>query len=122
MKALVVRQPWAGLIAAGRKTIELRTWKTSYRGTLAICAGANCDPRGAKWCIDEPRGRVVAVVELAGCEVVDDSAEQAACFKPSAFAPVVYGWKFASVLALRDPPKIIGKQGLFTLPEGLVLR
>lgn len=40
-RALSVRQPWASLIAAGRKSIEIRTWRTDYRGPLAIhAAGA----------------------------------------------------------------------------------
>jgi len=39
MKALTIRQPWASLIAAGVKTIETRSWSTSYRGPLAIHAG-----------------------------------------------------------------------------------
>ena len=37
MKALSVRQPWAGLIAAGLKTIEVRPRPTHYRGDLLIC-------------------------------------------------------------------------------------
>lgn len=40
MKALTIRQPWASLIALGVKTIETRSWKTDYRGPLAIHAGA----------------------------------------------------------------------------------
>ena len=36
MKALSIRQPWAELILQGRKTIELRTWKTCYRGLLPL--------------------------------------------------------------------------------------
>lgn len=38
MYALTIRQPWAQLIAAGIKQWENRTWKTSYRGPLAIHA------------------------------------------------------------------------------------
>lgn len=43
MKALTVRQPWASLIACGAKTIETRSWRTSYRGWLAIHAGKTID-------------------------------------------------------------------------------
>ena len=43
MKALTVRQPWASLIAAGVKTIETRSWATSFRGPLAIHAGKRWD-------------------------------------------------------------------------------
>lgn len=38
MKALTVWQPWASLVALGVKTIETRSWSTSYRGPLAIHA------------------------------------------------------------------------------------
>jgi hypothetical protein len=38
MKALSVRQPWAGLIVAGVKDVENRCWRTSHRGPLLIHA------------------------------------------------------------------------------------
>jgi len=47
VKALSVRQPWAELIAQGRKTLELRSWRTDYRGPLLICSGAAWHPEGA---------------------------------------------------------------------------
>jgi len=41
MKAVAVRQPWAGLIACGEKLLEHRSWRTAHRGGLLICAGAS---------------------------------------------------------------------------------
>jgi hypothetical protein len=38
MKAITLWQPWASLIATGAKKIETRSWKTNYRGPLAIHA------------------------------------------------------------------------------------
>lgn len=38
MKALCVKQPWAELIACGRKNWEMRTWSTNYRGPILILA------------------------------------------------------------------------------------
>ncbi len=38
MKCLSVKQPFAELIISGRKTIEIRNWKTNYRGELLIHA------------------------------------------------------------------------------------
>ena len=32
MKAITVIQPWATLLASGRKRIETRSWRTNYRG------------------------------------------------------------------------------------------
>jgi hypothetical protein len=34
MKALSFRQPWAELVLQGRKTMDLRTYTTHYRGPL----------------------------------------------------------------------------------------
>jgi hypothetical protein len=38
MKAISLWQPWASAIALGAKTIETRSWATSYRGPLLIHA------------------------------------------------------------------------------------
>jgi len=43
MKALTVCQPYAHLIAIGEKRVENRTWRTNYRGPLAIHAGKSRD-------------------------------------------------------------------------------
>ena len=57
MKALSVKQPWANMIASGEKTIETRTWMTSYRGQVLIVSSKQ--PR------IKPAGCAVAVVTLA---------------------------------------------------------
>ena len=38
MKVLSLIEPWATLIKEGKKVIETRSWKTSYRGELYIHA------------------------------------------------------------------------------------
>jgi hypothetical protein len=47
MRALTVSQPWAWAIIHGGKTIENRTRLWSYRGPLAVHAGARWSDRGA---------------------------------------------------------------------------
>jgi ASCH domain len=37
--ALSIKQPWAELILLGRKTIEVRSWSTNFRGLLALHTG-----------------------------------------------------------------------------------
>ncbi len=51
MKALTLTQPWASLVAIGAKRIETRSWKTAYRGPLAIHAakGFPKDARRLVW-------------------------------------------------------------------------
>ncbi len=88
MKVITLTQPWATLVAIGAKRIETRSWATSYRGPLAIHAGAGLGPVGGaqglmELCRSEPfrsvllaagflgtpdlpRGAIVAVCELVG--------------------------------------------------------
>jgi activating signal cointegrator 1 len=48
VKILTLTQPWASLVALGAKHIETRSWSTSYRGPIAIHAGAGLGPFGTK--------------------------------------------------------------------------
>jgi ASCH domain len=43
MKCLSLKQPFADLLAHGEKTIELRKWKTSFRGEFLIHASKTID-------------------------------------------------------------------------------
>jgi hypothetical protein len=62
VKALSVRSPWAGLIASGVKTLEVRSKRTHFRGELLICQSAG--------------GGAVAIVEVVDCRpfCLDDVA------------------------------------------------
>jgi hypothetical protein len=44
MKALSLWEPWASLVRFGVKTIETRSWSTTYRGPIAI-ASAKTKPK-----------------------------------------------------------------------------
>jgi activating signal cointegrator 1 len=46
VRALSLWQPWASLVACGRKTIETRSWRTGYRGPLAIHASQRPPRKG----------------------------------------------------------------------------
>lgn len=39
IRGLTLTQPWASLVAHGFKAIETRSWRTPYRGPLAVHAG-----------------------------------------------------------------------------------
>lgn len=43
MKAITLWQPWATAVARGSKRMETRSWRTSYKGPLAIHAAKRCD-------------------------------------------------------------------------------
>jgi hypothetical protein len=71
MRALSLWQPWASLIADGRKKIETRHWEMTWRGPLAIHAAKKVD-RCA--CVTFgfnpdtiPRGAVLCTVLVVAC-------------------------------------------------------
>ncbi len=112
IRALSVRQPWASMIAEGRKTIEVRTWLTHYRGPLAIVAGLARDRDGIALhgFADAPRGVLIAVAELVDVRPMTEDDEEAACVACSDDA---YAWVLRNVSALVPPPPCRGAQGLF---------
>jgi hypothetical protein len=79
MKVLSVRQPYAWAILSAGKLTENRSWRTTYRGPLAIHASLRPDPEGRAFMAalgidvpeDLPRGVILGSVVLV--DVVDDS-------------------------------------------------
>jgi len=109
IKALSVRQPWADEIAEGRKTIETRTWTTSYRGPLLICSTKKPALSAA--------GMALAVAELVGVRPLELSDRQAAGFASMAdcLAPDLLAWVLEDVMPI-DPFAVSGRQRLFDVP------
>ena len=99
MKALTIRQPWAGLIIDGLKFLENRARATQYRGPLLIHAGLvpHTSP-AAEWA---PRSRHTDEygVLLGTVELIE-------CFEnyPSSWAvPGMSHWILADPRPLRRP-------------------
>lgn len=142
MKALTIWQPWASLIACGAKTIETRSWSTSYRGPLAIHAAKRVVspkdwPDGARAALTEragtsavglvDRGVVVAtcvlvdVVEIEPDQlawgVIADGRAQTWNVDPERdfgdFTPGRFAWLLAEVERIHRPPAAVGRQGLW---------
>lgn len=60
MPALSITEPWATLMAIGVKRIETRSWRTAYRGPIALHAAKKFT--GAEWeltCTDSPINRAL---------------------------------------------------------------
>ena len=66
MKALTVSQPYASMIADGKKFVENRSLDTNYRGPLAIHAGKGSSYMTAKQIRESsmPFGCVIATCSL----------------------------------------------------------
>jgi hypothetical protein len=103
VKALSVRPPFAQLIAAGVKTLELRSRPTSHRGELLICA-------------TKPEGRALAVATVTGCRPFTPADERAA---QSDFEPGLWAWELADARRIQ-PFAVKGKLGLFNVPDHLI--
>lgn len=121
VRLLTVRQPWASLIASGRKTIEVRTWHTSYRGPLVILAGRGRDdvadhpvPK------DAPSGVLVAVVMLLDVRAWEPGDEGAACVRPDDHAGL-FSWVLWSARPV-SPVAMRGSLGLTRLKPARELR
>ena len=110
--AISIKQPWAALIVAGLKTVEVRTWPTRRRGRVLIHAGKLADDRPEAWDrITTPdlmeatrlRGGIVGVGEVEACRTYETAEAFAAdagrhLNAPDWFAPPrLYGFVFREV-------------------------
>jgi hypothetical protein len=101
MKAISIKQPWANLIASGKKTIETRQWPTEYRGPLLIVSSRA--PNIA------PAGYALAIAELVECRPMTKSDEPAAC---CACYPGAFSWVMRDIRKIGIFP-VRGKLGLY---------
>ena len=103
MKAISLHQPWATWIAEGEKTIETRTWPTSYRGDLLIVS-----TKKPKF-FDYPLGQALCVVAVVGCRemtVMDEKAAMCRWTYPR------YAWLLENIRPIKPFP-VKGSQGFY---------
>lgn len=121
MQAITLHQPWASLIAAGKKQYETRSWSTNYRGPIAIHAGKKLhEDENLISLVEFPKfpmvlGAIVAIAELTDCILMDEKF----ILKQSSFEQFLglwevgrYAWKLENVRAI-EPIAASGKQGLW---------
>jgi hypothetical protein len=112
--ALSLKQPWANLIRDGCKTIETRTWSTSFRGELLLCA--------SKMPQIEPCGCAVCLVEVIDCRPMRRQDWRAACIAPTLCwkgeprrpARPVFGWHLTNIRPV-PPIPVRGRLQIFTV-------
>lgn len=107
--ALSVKQPWAALLVAGVKTVEVRTWATRTRGRVFIHAAKGIDPRPEGWAfVNTPelkalasfRGGIIGSADVTDCVRYRTAGAFAAAAEfhrnsPDWFAPGgLYGFVF----------------------------
>ncbi|MED0736248.1 ASCH domain-containing protein [Aneurinibacillus thermoaerophilus] len=140
MKVITIIQPWATLIAIGKKGFETRSWATKHRGPLAIHAGKKIDKDAcrhkrfrevlAKHGYDEktlPTGVIVATCRLADCHrVIMDfgfSAKLEGGYRVTDneylfgdYSQGRYAWRLRDVSSLSEPIPAKGQLSLWEHP------
>lgn len=135
MKALSIKQPHAERIAAGVKRIENRSWRTNFRGQLAIHVSARrssrdtlhlCAGHGLE--ADElTYSAIIAVVDVVDCVTLDElhsRRRQRALFPEleelemsDALGP--WCWLLENVRRFDKPIPIVGGLSLWNVPESI---
>lgn len=110
VKAISLKQPWANLIADGKKTIETRKWATKYRGDLVICSSLKPEIK--------PYGCALCVVELYDIKPMKDKHEKAAGIKVYEGA---YSWFLRNLRKIDPVFPVQGQLGVYDLeiPESV---
>lgn len=119
MRALTIRQPWAGAIVHQSKRIENRTWKlpAAHHGArILIHAGAQSDKTAVIYGPNlDVYSAIIGVATVTGYHWSDDGL----CCGPWGFENA-YHWTLADVAALPEPIPAKGALGFWTPSDEIV--
>src|SRR5574341_2391886 len=121
MKCLSVSQPYADLIVQGKKTIELRTWNTKYRGEFLVHAPFKIKKDACKKLgIDEANlqtGVIIGKAEIYDVKTYNSVSELKTDYKKhfatEEFLCHKYGFLLKKPQELRIPIPYKGSLGFF---------
>ena len=105
MKALSIHPYYALAITEGRKTIECRTWNTSYRGDILIHATAK------KWKHTIP-SHALCVAELVNVRPFTRKDLDDALLTPYDYSDGLFAWELDNIRYIKPIP-LKGKLGLW---------
>ena len=122
MKCLSLRQPYAKLVAAGRKTIETRKWNTNFRGKFLIHSSKTIDKEISTLlnidCSRLTKGAVIGVAYLYDVKKYtnkeDFLADKVAHLSDN-FSNPKYGFLLKDAKKLNKPIPLIGRLGFFNM-------
>ena len=144
VKALTIHQPWASLIALGYKKLETRSWRTRYRGPIAIHAGKKLIPVSFPMPhdfpdeISLPLGAFIGIANLSNIWGVRDMGATSPCYVTRKWLTETFGaieevygdlsngrfaWDMESVETI-EPILEQGRQGLWNaeIPDEIYAR
>jgi hypothetical protein len=130
LPVLSVRQPWASYLVSGLKTVELRTWVSSYRGWLWIHAGKKPDMEAMRLLkLDSkefPLGGLIGLAKLEDHVLIDSENKwlrlRGEHRSPGYYGGVCHGWEFSDAISLDHMIECPGELGLFRLKEDVSQR
>ncbi len=139
MKAITLTQPWSSMVAIGAKKIETRSWRTTYRGLIAIHA-AKSFPLSAQevaednldWYRTElkeagiesieqfPLGKIVAVANLRNCIPAEEAFPRITVDESwlGDYSPGRWAWVLSDVHRMITEVAAKGSLGLWTWKPG----
>lgn|SRR5215467_2209375 len=122
MKCLSLRQPYAYLLASGKKTIELRNWNSRFRGKFLIHSSKNVDSERSKSLgIDNrmlTQGAIIGIALLYGVKRYKNKTELEADY-PKHYADIkkfgscMYGFMVKNANRFQSPIPYPGKLNFF---------
>ena len=120
MKCLSVSQPFADLIISGKKTIELRTWNTNFRGEFLVHSPIKIrieDCKRLKITKQLETGAIIGKAEIYEVKSYDNINEikkdQRLHFASKKFQKKTYGFMLKNAKPLRVPIPWKGQLGFF---------
>ena len=131
MKVLSLTEPYATIIKEGKKTIETRSWKTSYRGKLYIHASSTKIPKEYKnnkelmSLVDINNlnyGYIICSCDLVDCiEMTKEFIENVKQNKNEDISGVYekgrYAWILKNIEIIENPIKAKGHLGIWNFEE-----
>lgn len=149
MKAITIWQPWAQLLAEGKKHDETRSWRTNYRGEILIHAAKKDPLVGICQMPDEawgealldfklhksfnrfekfPTGSIIGTAILTDCKLIDQEYHdfiKELCPKEFLYGDFTvgrYAWRIERPQLFKNPIPAAGKQGLWNFGESIWIR
>lgn len=133
MLGLTLTQPWASLMALGEKSFETRSWRTNYRGWVAIHAAKGFPNEAQRVCRQKtvldalhgldvdtlPLGKIIAVGRLVECV---STAYMSVSEQERAFGDYSWGrfaFAFEDIRALAKPIPCKGALRFWDIPAGV---
>ena len=121
-RCLSVRQPWAWAICVGAKVVENRTWKTDYRGQIAIHASAS--KQAINFALKQKQsarlrpdwfttGAIIGVADVADVVALNETLDS----NPWAMGPCC--WLLSNPRLIASPIPCKGKLTLYSLPDDI---